>query len=180
MFFFKTGSDSKNGSLVLFKRGQGLASPKPQGGPHQVWKLSKLGSACWVMWLVQFVMLLTVSTFVMPGKELWLLIYKTKHSQDWSTVISSHSLCKCLRWEHCEKICTAKNLLIKEQLRVCRCSCPMTLHPKSAVLHHLSVGTTGKLTTNNKQQMYEPIIYHFANLSAQKRCRFQVYSWSCM
>lgn len=29
-----------------------------------------------------------------------LLIYETKLSSDWSTVISSHFWCKCLHWEH--------------------------------------------------------------------------------
>lgn len=29
-----------------------------------------------------------------------LLIYETKLSSDWSTVISSHLWCKCLHWEH--------------------------------------------------------------------------------
>lgn len=52
-----------------------------------------------------------------------LLIYETKLSSDWSTVISSHLWCKCLHWEH-QRL--KKKPLIRKQLLVWRFSCMTT------------------------------------------------------
>lgn len=93
-----------NQSLFPFKKG-GLkfTSGKLWWSLHHVVKLFALCTTCRVMWLVQLVSLLPDFTFMIPGNGLlWLLIYKTRLSLDWSIVISLPLWCRHLHWEHSE------------------------------------------------------------------------------
>lgn len=93
-----------NQSLFLLKKG-GLkfTSGKLWWSLHHVVKLFALCTTCRVMWLVQLVSLLPDFTFMTPGNGLlWLLIYKTRLSLDWSIVISLPLWCRHLHWERSE------------------------------------------------------------------------------